>query len=103
MKGNPGRYWSLACIGLAAVLLVPILSVLWSLVQDSEGSWEHLVDTVLGKYISNTILLTVGVSCGTLLIRVSTAWLVTSFSFPGVGLLSWALLLPLAVPGYLLA
>lgn len=103
MKGNPGRYWSLACIGLAAILLVPILSVLWSLAQDSEGSWGHLVDTVLGKYVSNTILLTVGVSSGTLLIGVSTAWLVTSFSFPGVGLLRWALLLPLAVPGYLLA
>ncbi len=103
MKSNPGRYWSLACIALAAILLVPILSVAWSLTRDSEGTWEHLVDTVLGKYVSNTILLTVGVSCGTLLIGVSTAWLVTSFSFPGVGLLRWALLLPLAVPSYLMA
>ena len=103
MKSNPGRYWSVVCFALAAVVLVPIFSVTWSLTRDSEGVWEHLAETVLGKYISNTLLLAVGVGCGTLLVGVLTAWLVTAFTFPGVGFFRWALLLPLAIPSYLMA
>jgi len=103
MKSDPGRYWSVACILLAGVLMVPILAVVYSLTLDSEGIWEHLARTVLGKYIANTLVLAVGVGCGTLLVGVTTAWLVTAFSFPGVGFLRWALLLPLAIPSYLMA
>ncbi len=103
MKSNPARNWSVVCFALAAVVLVPIFSVTWSLGQDSEGVWGHLAETVLGKYISNTLLLAIGVGCGTLLIGVLTAWLVTAFSFPAVGFFRWALLLPLAIPGYLMA
>ena len=93
MKSNPGRYWSVVCLALTGVLMVPILAVAWSLTQDSDGVWGHLAETVLGNYVSNTILLTVGVGCGTLLIGVGAAWLVTSFSFPGVGFFRWALLI----------
>ena len=103
MKRDPGRYWTLACLALSGIVMVPILAITCSLAQDSEGVWSHLAETVLGKYVSNTLLLAAGVGCGTLLVGVTTAWLVTAFSFPGVGVFRWALLLPLAIPSYLLA
>ena len=95
--------WPLLCWGITAALSVPVLSILWSITEDSEGVWQHLTETVLGSYIRNTLILSVGVGIGTVLIGVSTAWLVTSCSFPFVRTLRWALLLPLAIPTYLSA
>lgn len=62
----------------------------------------HLVDTVLPRYIFNSLGLMLGVGVGVLLLGISTSWLVTFCHFPGSRWLEWALLLPLAVPAYLL-
>ena len=65
-----------------------------------EEVWRHLVDTVLARYITNTVLLALGVGLVGLIIGTLTAWLSANFEFPGQRLFHWALLLPLAVPTY---
>ncbi len=77
--------------------------VVLSLFQYDNGSWQHLVETTLFTYISNTTLLMLLVFIFSSLIGVSTAWLVTATKFPGAKLLSWALVLPLAAPAYIIA
>ncbi len=65
--------------------------------------WRHLASTVLPSYIANSLWLMLGVGAGTLVIGVGTAWLVTMCRFPGHSLFEWALLLPMAVPAYVIA
>ncbi len=103
MKSAGRIVWPMLCWAITAVLLVPVLAILWSVTEDSDGVWQHLASTVLVGYVRNTSLLAVGVGAGTTIIGVATAWLVTYYSFPLVGVLRWALLLPLAIPTYLLA
>jgi iron(III) transport system permease protein len=89
---------------IAAVLAVPILSVAANLFfGGSSDTWRHLASTVLSSYIANTLYLCVGVSIGTIILGVSTAWLVSMHSFPGRRIFEWALILPLAVPAYVMA
>ena len=65
--------------------------------------WAHLAATALPRYVGNTALLLVAVACGVVSIGVVAAWLVTAYRFPGRGVLEWALLLPLAMPAYVMA
>jgi len=95
--------WAIATWIVAALVFLPIIVVLGSIFADTGEIWAHLADTVLMKYITNSLLLMVGVGIGVLVIGVGTAWLVTMCSFPGVRIFEWALLLPLAAPAYLLA
>ena len=88
---------------LAGLLAAPGRVVLSRVARDSDGVWEHLLETVLADYIANTVLLVVGVGLGATVIGVGAAWLVTMFSFPGRRVMTWALLLPLAMPTYLMA
>ena len=90
-------------MALAALLASPILAVLGIALEDSGDAWAHLASTVLGTYVSETLLLVLGVGAGVLIIGVGTAWLVTMFEFPGRSVLQWALLLPLAMPAYIAA
>ncbi len=99
--------WVLIALLIGALIALPLGSILLTAfgpnTQTDSGVWAHLVSTVLWDYVSNTILLMTGVGIGTILLGTSTAWLVTMYRFPGRRILSWALLLPLAVPGYILA
>lgn len=88
---------------IALLIALPMLVVLSSVFRDTGDVWQHLATTVLPRYISNSLLLMLGVSLGTTVIGVSTAWLVSMAQFPGSWIWQWALLLPLAVPAYLLA
>ncbi len=65
--------------------------------------WQHLWSTVLIEYLLNSMLLMLGVALGTLIIGVSCAWLTSVCVFPGKQFFSWALLMPLAFPGYIIA
>ncbi|UTW53694.1 iron ABC transporter permease [bacterium SCSIO 12827] len=65
--------------------------------------WRHLYNTVLFGYVERTVMLIGGIGLGTFIIGTGTAWLVTMCRFPGRGLFNWALVLPLAVPTYILA
>lgn len=109
-NGGPGGWpggwpsgWAIATWVTAALVFLPVLVVLGSIFADAGEVWAHLVDTVLTKYITNSLTLMVGVAAGVLIVGVSTAWLVTMCQFTGVRIFEWALLLPLAAPAYLLA
>jgi len=88
---------------VAALLLLPIASVLINLFLPSQGTWQHLSQTVLPSYVVNTALLALGVGIGVPVIGAGTAWLVTLCRFPGQRVFEWALILPLAVPAYVMA
>ncbi len=94
----------LCCTFFVAILLsIPIVSVLSSILLPASDVWIHLKSTVLSAYVINSILLVLGVSIGTLVIGISTAWLCSVCEFTGRKVVSWALLLPLAFPPYIIA
>lgn len=90
---------------LFALLLIaaPVLVVLASLLQPFGPLWAHLADTVLQDYVLNSLLLMVGVAIGVVVMGVSGAWLTTLCQFPGRRHFEWALLLPMAMPAYIIA
>ncbi len=92
-----------AAIVIAGLLAVPVLSVLANLASPGSGTWQHLMATVLPGYVLNTCLLALGVGLGVPVIGAGCAWLVTMCRFPGRKLFEWALILPLAVPAYVMA
>jgi iron(III) transport system permease protein len=92
-----------AVLLIAGMVATPILVVLGHIFGSSGASWQHLAQTVLLDYLLNSLGLMVGVGLGTVLIGVGTAWCITFCRFPGQRCFEWALLLPLAVPAYVLA
>ena len=88
---------------LAVLFFIPILGVLLSLTQPSGETWNHLAATVLPRYLVNTAVLVLGVGLGVPIIGTGTAWLVTMCRFPGRRIFQWALILPLAMPAYVIA
>ena len=103
MKNITISIWKPSIVGTALILSIPILTIAFSVFEPPGENWQHLKDTVLQEYIVNSMLLTCGVGIGTLLIGVSTAWLTAMCSFPGKNLFVWLLLLPLAMPAYIVA
>ncbi|BDX03875.1 iron(III) ABC transporter permease [Marinomonas pontica] len=100
------RKWNglkVAAMLIAVILAIPIMVVLVNVLIGDSQVWRHLYHTVLAEYISNSLLLMLGVGFGVLLIGVPCAWLTSMCDFPGRGALSWALLLPMAVPAYIIA
>ena len=87
----------------AALLSLPVLAVVASFLGGASDNWSHLAATALPRYVGNTLLLLVAVACGVVSMGVVSAWLVTAYRFPGRGFLEWALLLPLAMPAYVMA
>jgi iron(III) transport system permease protein len=88
---------------LACVLALPVVVVLSNVFTPTHGTWSHLASTVLPEYVSNSLLLMTGVAFGVIVGGVSTAWLTVMCRFPGRQLFEWALLLPMAVPAYVMA
>ena len=94
-----------AVIPLLVVILIclPLVAVAWLAFFPTENIWPHLLSTVLPHYLSTTALLMLGVAAGTTVIGVATAWCVTHLEFTGRSVFTWALLLPFAVPAYVIA
>jgi iron(III) transport system permease protein len=88
---------------VAAIVAAPIFAIAWIALFPSENIWPHLISTVLPRQLANTALLMLGNGIGVLIIGVTSAWLVTTCRFPGRPIFEWALLLPLAVPAYIVA
>jgi len=95
--------WTLGVLAVAAAVAFPVLTVLSYLFRPAGEVWRHLAETVLADYVLNSLALMLGVGLGTLVIGISTAWLTTLCRFPGRRFFEWALLLPLAVPAYIIA
>ena len=83
--------------------LAPILIILSSVFADYSENWSHIYEYVLGDYILNSLILVSGVSLLVMIIGSLTAWLVTNYQFFGKRFFEWGLILPLAMPPYILA
>ena len=99
---SPTR-WLLAALLIAAVVLAPVLALAWAAIDGSSGLWQHLLANVLPQATLNTLIVLCGVGVLVSVIGTGSAWLVTAYEFPGRRMLGWALLLPLAVPTYIVA
>ena len=95
--------WTLGTVLVALAASIPIFAVIGLALTPGESVWGHLASTVLPLYIRTTLLLMAGVGLGTLVIGAGTAWLVTMCRFPGRRIFEWALLLPMAIPAYVVA
>lgn len=95
--------WSILVCAVAIPVALPVLVVASHVFAPFGGVWGHLAATVLPRYVANTLWLMLGVGAGVLMIGVSTAWLVTMCRFPGRRVFEWALLLPIAMPAYVIA
>ncbi|OUR67013.1 iron ABC transporter permease [Marinomonas sp. 42_23_T18] len=93
----------LISVAVALLLSLPVMVILTNVATGQANVWQHLIDTVLADYISSSLILMLGVGLGSLLLGVPTAWLTSVCRFPGHKWLAWALLLPLAVPAYIIA
>lgn len=100
----PGR-WLLraAALALGAVTAIPLAVLFAAWLSPETAVWEHLAATVLPGLLNNTLVLLLGVATGTLVLGCSLAWLTARCEFPGRRWLDWALMLPLALPAYVLA
>ena len=103
MRLNFLNFWSLGPFIIFLFFVAPVVIVLSSLLGEYSDNWSHLYEYVLLGYIKNSFYLVFGVSFCVLLIGVTTAWLVTNYNFFGKSIFEWALILPFAVPPYILA
>ena len=95
--------WKLLPFVVAIIFIAPIIIVFSSLFGTYSDTWNHLIEFVLVDYVSTSIFLVIGVSIGVLTIGVFTAYAVTNYNFFGKKFFEWALILPLAIPPYILA
>ncbi len=100
-SGNLG--WSVAALLVSLIALLPIFAILAIALGPGDNTWPHLIANVLPGALRRTVLLMLGVGALTLLIGTGTAWLVTMYRFPGRRYFQWLLLLPLAIPTYIIA
>ena len=106
--GLPGAHggfsgWTVSALLAAGFASLPILAILVALPTGGLEAITHLTQTVLGRYVANTLLLMLFAGGIAAIIGTGCAWLVSATQFPGRAILSWALILPLAVPAYLAA
>lgn len=95
--------WTVGVFLIAAFTTAPIVAVVVLALSSSGDVWRHLADTVLSHYVQQTLILMLGTGLGTFIIGTGTAWLTATYRFPGRALFEWALLLPMAVPAYIIA
>jgi len=85
------------------LVIIPIMTVMSFIFQPSTELWGHLSDNLLIDYLLNTGVIVISVALLTIIIGVSCAWLVTNFTFPGVNVFKWLLVMPIAIPTYVSA
>lgn len=105
-KGPDYLAWKALGFLLALLISLPILLIFtqWSVLGSNEQDiWQHLLDTQLDRLAVNTVLLLLGVGTGVTVLGVALAWLCSTCEFPGRRLFEWALMLPLALPSYVMA
>jgi iron(III) transport system permease protein len=88
---------------IALLTLIPLVAVLGMALTPQEDIWQHLWQHVLPRVLLNTAVLMVLVTVGVLAVGVPLAWLTAMCDFPGRRFFAWALVLPLAMPAYVLA
>ena len=103
-SGPGARPWLVLVLWMTAILaVIPLLLLLPSWLSVDTEIWRHLWQTQLAELIGNTLILLIGVGVGVCLLAIPLAWLVAACEFPGRSFFDWALILPLAIPAYVLA
>ncbi|WP_260259878.1 ABC transporter permease [Vibrio intestinalis] len=96
------NFWKTSSGAVALLLVLPILAIfITAFGEDTEQLFSHLMNTVMPTYIFNTIALVAGVLLLSLILGVPSAWLMAMCRLPSERVLQWALVLPLAMPGYI--
>ncbi|EEE04637.1 ABC transporter permease [Burkholderia multivorans] len=95
--------WTFAALAIAATVAAPLAALVAAAFDADLAHWRHLAAFVLPQALANTLLLLAGVGTIVSIVGTGCAWLVTAYDFPGRRTLTWALLLPLAVPTYIVA
>lgn len=95
--------WTVVVAAILVPAMLPVATVAWLSMQPADGALAHLARTVLPATLRDTLVLLTGVGVVTLVVGTGTAWLVTMYRFPGRGVLDRLLVLPLAVPTYIVA
>lgn len=93
--------WKITSWSAAALLVLPVLAIFYTAIGESDELFAHLFATVLPTYTLNTFLLVIGTMLLTLVFGLPSAWLMAMCKLPGEKVLQWALVLPLAMPGYI--
>jgi len=97
------RRWYPVAFAVALLVLLPLSVLMFSWHEVDQQIWAHLWQTQLPRLLGNTLVLVLGVGVGVTLLGVSLAWLTSLCEFPGRRWLDWALMLPFAIPAYVLA
>ena len=100
---NKGILRNSPAVFLSILLIGPIFRLILIAFEGNQELWGHLLNTVLPIYVVNTLLLFIGVLTLAAGLGISTAWIVTYYSFFGKKVIEWALILPLACPAYIIA
>ena len=103
MKHSLSLYWKAGSWLLAFLLFTPTLSLVYEALAPTGEIFQHLRNTVLSTYILNTVLLISGVGLLGLVLALPAAWIMASHNIPGKKYLQWLLVLPLAMPSYVIA
>jgi iron(III) transport system permease protein len=93
--------WTVAAIAVAALVVAPLLVLPASFVGQGEAL-DSIAAALLPEALRATLVLAAGVAVGTLLLGGSLAALISFYDFPGRAWLDWALVLPMAMPAYVL-
>lgn len=88
---------------MAAALFLPIIAIAYTSFGSTDGIFSHLMSTVIPTYVFNTVVLVVGVMVLAFAFGLPSAWLMANCHFPTAKTLQWLLVLPLAMPGYIVA
>ncbi|ATF08572.1 ABC transporter permease [Candidatus Enterovibrio altilux] len=83
------------------LIILPILVIFYTAIGETTDVFSHLMSTVIGTYTLNTVLLVTGTVFLSLIMGIPSAWLMANYSIFGDRWLQWALVLPLAMPGYI--
>lgn len=95
--------WSIILLTIVLFVSIPVLSIVISAFDGPGESWQHILKTVLPTYLENSFWLVFGTSILTLLLGISSAWIVSRYTIPFKKQLEWLLILPLAIPSYITA
>ena len=95
--------WYTSSFFVSLLVMLPIVTVFFGFFESTSDYFSILKNTFLLKYISNSILLLVGVLFLSFLFGVGTAYCVSFYDFPGVNFFKWALILSFAIPAYIYA